>query len=187
MLSINHEASAQVLGEGHFAGELKAICTHPRRQECFTAGFDHQLIHWNLVTHTRIKKEVLRYKGECIDIDPYGRLLAVGLTDGSVSIYNPEDFNLLNDIFMYLNPDKSVISILRFTPSGDSLVVAYSPPHCEVVIYDAYEPKTHRRLHCGDAKLVALDLSIKGDVMMFNNQAWELKVLDLKNDRFLPL
>ena len=52
-------------------------------------------------------------------IDRLARLLAIGLRDGSISIFNPEDFNLLNDIFTYCNPDKSVISKMRFSPGGD--------------------------------------------------------------------
>ena len=45
-------------------------------------------------------------------------MLAVGQRDGSITIYNPVNFDLINDIFTYRNPDKTVISVIRFSPSG---------------------------------------------------------------------
>lgn len=158
--------------EGHFQGDLKAVCVHPRRQECFTAGEDQQLIHWDFTSHRKIKKEILRYGGECVAIDRFGKMLAVGLRDGSISLYNPDNFNLLDDIYTYCNPDKSVISVIRFTPNGEHLVVAYSPPYCEVVIYNVNDLKSYRKMACGHARVLAMDFSEKGDFALLNSRAW---------------
>ena len=64
-------------------------------------------------------------------------MLAVGLRNGIVNLYDVNTFNYKMKIAKYKNPDKDMISLVKFSPDGNILAVGYCPPISKVFLYDA--------------------------------------------------
>jgi WD40 repeat protein len=56
-------------------------------------------------------------------------ILAVGMKNGIVNLFDGNNLKLLNSFFKHKNPDKDMISVVKFSPSGKKLAVAYTPPN----------------------------------------------------------
>lgn len=62
--------------------------------------------------------------------------LAVGQKNGIVMIFDGNNFNTLKKIADHKNPDREVVSIVKFSPEGNLLAVGYCPPISRVYLYD---------------------------------------------------
>lgn len=63
-------------------------------------------------------------------------MLAVGSKNGLVSILDPETLKELKQIKEFINPDKDLVSFIKFSPNSSILVVAYAPPISSVLGFD---------------------------------------------------
>jgi microtubule-associated protein-like 6 len=70
--------------------------------------------------------------------------LAVGQQNGIVLIFDAATLNLTRKIADHKNPDRDVVSALRFSPDGNTLAVGYSPPISKVYLYDLRSEKAKK-------------------------------------------
>ena len=59
----------------------------------------------------------------------------MGATNGKVTIYNPDSLEVLAVISEFIDPDKDIISLVKFSPNSEILAVAYSLPYNLIVFY----------------------------------------------------
>jgi microtubule-associated protein-like 6 len=90
--------------------------------------------------------------------------LAVGQKNGIVLIYDGNTMNVSKKIADHKNPDRDVISALRFSPDGNTLAVGYSPPISKVYLYDLRTEKLKKFAECKGAstRVVSVDFSMGG-------------------------
>jgi hypothetical protein len=55
-------------------------------------------------------------------------ILAVGLKNGTVYFYENSSLKNINKICKKKNPDKDMLSIIKFSPDGSKIAIAYTPP-----------------------------------------------------------
>lgn len=82
--------------EGHFDKELWGLATHPQKQQAYSAGEDGLLFHWDLLTNKSIRKKRMGGALRCVDVDPSGKVLAVGFRNGVVSILEAGSLERVN-------------------------------------------------------------------------------------------
>lgn len=71
----------------------------------------------------------------CLDLSKQN-VLAVGLSNGTVAMFDGNTLNGLKKISNHKNPDKDVLSAVKFSPDGQQLAIAYCPPISQVYLYD---------------------------------------------------
>ena len=95
-------------------------------------------------------------------------ILAVGLRNGTVSMYDANTLNGLKKISNHKNPDKDVISAVKFSPDGTMLAIAYCPPISQVYLYDVSGEKVKKLGDCkgSSTRIVSIDFSMSGDNLL---------------------
>ena len=88
---------------------------------------------WDLVNSSYSDHEV-KFKGtvRCIDVSSQSGLLAIGLVDGRIILWNVKTRKHLGRLRLYRDPVMS----LAISPEGTSLACTYSVPSNRVAIYD---------------------------------------------------
>lgn len=112
-------------------------------------------------------------------------MLAVGCTNGRVYIYDPNSLKRLNEIKEIIDPDKDTISIVKFSPNSEMLMVTYNPPASLIV---AYSTKTWKRVRTfADCKssVLALDFSVDGKFFQVNTALNKIWYFDLNNEKYM--
>jgi|JI6StandDraft_1071083.scaffolds.fasta_scaffold28184_6 WD40 repeat protein len=83
------EKGAKKLVEGHYSGDLKAMCIHPKSGCFYTGGEDRRLIKWKFATEKRAEKiQALTNIIRCLDVNGNLNTLAVGFSNGTVEFYD---------------------------------------------------------------------------------------------------
>lgn len=131
----------------HFRDELHALCVHPLRQECVTAGDDKTLRIWSLDQKKMFTFIELPDIARSVTYSPNGHLICAGL-GGIVpggSFRNPRPLNGQVLVISYLqgvlrivhkiSDAKDEITCVLFTPDGSKLLT--SSKDGNVYIYDA--------------------------------------------------
>ena len=67
---------------------------------------------------------------------PDGKYLAVGCKNGLVLILDQNDLKEIKQIKEFINPDKDLVSYIKFSPNSSQIVVAYAPPISSVLGFD---------------------------------------------------
>jgi WD40 repeat protein len=134
------------LVHGHFRDQLHALCAHPLRQECITAGDDKTLRVWHLDTHTMATFIDLPDIARCATYSPNGHLVVAGL-GGEVPGHGrtPRPMRGKVVVVSYLQgalrlvhtagDAKDTVTAVLFTPDGSKLLA--SSMDGNVYIYDA--------------------------------------------------
>jgi len=79
----------------------------------------------------------------------------------------------LKSFHKYKNPDKDMISVVKFSPNGKKLAVAYAPPHSQVFIYDFSDSSPKPKVCSGSpSRIVSIDFSRSGDAILVNNTSY---------------
>ena len=71
-----------------------------------------------------------------IDISTRQNIVAVGQRNGIVNLMDANSFNYLRRIGSFKNPDKDMLSVVKFSPDGSILAVGYCPPISKVYPYN---------------------------------------------------
>jgi WD40 repeat protein len=58
------------------------------------------------------------------------------MKNGIVNFFDASTLKLINKVCQHKNPDKDMISALKFSPDGSKVAIGYSPPHSVVYLYD---------------------------------------------------
>jgi len=65
----------------------------------------------------------------------------------------------LGEINEIVDPDKEIISLVKFTPNSDSLIVCYKPHQSEIVVYSTKTWKRVKEFKDCNFEVVALDFT----------------------------
>eukprot|EP00854_Cymbomonas_tetramitiformis_P005148 gene5148-6259_t len=115
--------SGELVLEGTFDAVL-ALATHPMRSEFVCAGSAGLLWLWNYSTkHMLMRRQFEKLRGCVLTFSPDGTRLAVGCTNGSLRLLNP---NTLEDVQAF-----------RFT-TGSIVQVAWSPDTLSIAVADSH-------------------------------------------------
>jgi hypothetical protein len=60
----------------------------------------------------------LTHPAKVIAISPNGAMLAVGLKNGMILILDPESLKEVKQIKEFINPDKDLVSFIKFSPNN---------------------------------------------------------------------
>lgn len=95
-------------------------------------------------------------------------LLAVGLRSGIVNLVDGKSLSSIKKISQHKNPDKDVLSTVKFSPDGSQLAVGYCPPISKVYLYDINGEKIKKLGECkgSSTRIVSVDFSMGGDLIL---------------------
>ncbi|EGR30797.1 hypothetical protein IMG5_123400 [Ichthyophthirius multifiliis] len=127
----------KIINQGHWDDEVWGLATHPNSSFYYTSGEDKILYKFDVKQRKMIKKLKLSYSCKVLAISSDGNYLAAGCKNGYLCILNPDSLQIINEIKEYINPDKDLISIMKFSPSSRKLFVSYANPINYMVVFDS--------------------------------------------------
>ena len=102
----------------------------------------------------------------CLDLSKKN-VLAVGLKNGVAALFNAQTLASVGKIANHKNPDKDVLSAIKFSPDGSQLAIAYCPPVSQVYLYDIGDkPKKIGSCKGSSTRIVTIDFSRSGDTLL---------------------
>ena len=90
---------------------------------------------WDIIQKKCTDKKKLDGPINCLDFSRNNQL-AVGMKNGVVHIFEASTLKLVKSFFKHKNPDKDMISVVKFSPDGTKLAVAYAPPYSCIYVYE---------------------------------------------------
>lgn len=165
---------AAVIMEGHYDKELWGVVCYPNKNEFFTAGQDRLLIKWDIAKRRALEKKQLEAQIMSIDLNMRENMLAVGYRNGLVMLLDCTSLKSLSKISNHKNPDKEVLSLVKFSPSGEILAVAYCPPVSKVYLYQTSNRKKIGECRGSPSRITSIDFSMGGDFLLINNTSYEI-------------
>lgn len=125
------------------------------------------MIKWDADKRKLLSKKKMEGPINCLDMNRQN-ILAVGLKSGVVNLLDAKSMSTIKKINQHKNPDKDVLSAVKFSPDGSQLAVAYCPPISRVYLYDINVEKIKKLGECKGAstRIVAVDFSLGGDLIM---------------------
>eukprot|EP00051_Salpingoeca_urceolata_P007134 m.94665 g.94665 ORF g.94665 m.94665 type:complete len:1961 (-) comp15130_c0_seq1:316-6198(-) len=168
VINIDPSGHCHVLVGGHGAGELWGLAVHPTEQIFATASDDCMIGVWSAQTHKSISSWLMPSHCRSCTFSHDGSALAIGLSDGSVSIMDVKSQKRL----AHMRHRKESISDLKYSPDGKYLAVA---SHDNFV--DVYNTHSHKRVGvCKGASsyVTHIDWDKSGKLIMLNSGAKEL-------------
>lgn len=153
----------------------------PNKNEFFTAGQDKLLIKWDIQKRKMIEKRVLEFQVQSIDLSLKINILAVGFRNGVVTCLDSNTLKSNGKIANHKNPDKEVLSLLKFSPSGDQLAVSYCPPVSKIYMYSTANWKKTAECRGSPSRIIHIDYSSPADFILTNNTSYEILLFNTKN------
>ena len=164
--------------EGHFDDELWGLAVSNSKHEFFTGGQDKLLMKWDITQKKCIEKKKLDGPINCLDLSRNNQL-AVGMKNGVVNIFEGSNLKLVKFFHKHKNPDKDMISVVKFSPDGTKLAVAYAPPYSCIYVYDLNDPELKAKCLSGSpSRINSIDFSRNGQAIMVNNTSYEILFYD---------
>lgn len=120
ILEVQKSGEISVLIQGHMEGELWGLAVHPNRQLIVTASDDGTVRLWNLNSHSLHALINIGRPVRCAAFSHDGKVIAVGLKDGTFFVINAETFEKI----VSYSHRKEELSDVRFSPNGKYLAVA---------------------------------------------------------------
>jgi echinoderm microtubule-associated protein-like 6 len=157
-----------VLVEGHCAGQVWGVATHPRQLEYATAGDDRTVRVWDGAGRRLLRRRVMPSTMRAITYSPDGRWLVVGTGGGAkagaeeVGAFVVLDATTLEVSYKETqNPCRDVVRDVRFSPDGTLLAVASDDMF--IHLYEAEKDFNKRGMCSGHTlRVTHLDFSDDG-------------------------
>ena len=167
IIEVQKGTSAQVVMDGHFDKELWGLAVSKNKSEFFTGGQDKLLIKWDADKRRIINKKKMEGPISCLDLSSQN-VLAVGLRNGVANLVDGQTLSSKLKIANHKNPDKDVLSAIKFSPDGTQLAIGYCPPVSQVYLYDVGGPKAKKLGSCkgSSTRIVTIDFSTSGDSLL---------------------
>lgn len=166
------------------SGAVVACSCHPGREEVATISYDGYLCLWDLKRHCCTRRMHLgshHSKAVCMQFQPFGDELAIGMSNGELLIVGYHELKVLvkktikshtgSTVDLHgggvLNGGASCISQLKYCPKGNFLAVGAKDTF--VYIYDLYD--NYKRLHVCEghsSAVTQLTWSVDGDLLQSN-------------------
>ena len=158
-----------VLIQGHYDNELWGLTNHPNKPLYATFGQDSILAIWDIEQRKLIKSAKIEGPGETIAYSPSGDVLALGLQNGKVLIYDSESLELK----LSKHDRIKGVSQVKFSPNSkvlaagghDSLIFTYNTE-------DNY--KLLNKLKGHTSAITHLDFSESSTVIQSNSLSYEI-------------
>nr|XP_036847784.1 echinoderm microtubule-associated protein-like 5 isoform X5 [Manis javanica] len=169
ILEVDKSGPITLLVQGHMDGEVWGLAVHPYLPICATVSDDKTLRIWDLSpSHCMLAVRKLRKGGRCCCFSPDGKVLAVGLNDGSFLMANADT---LEDLVSF-HHRKDIISDIRFSPgSGKYLAVASHDSFID--IYNVMSSKRVGICKGATSYITHIDWDIRGKLLQVNTGAKE--------------
>lgn len=154
---------------GHFDKELWGLAAHPSQPVYATFGQDGVLAIWDLNLKSMKKSAKVEGPGETVAYSPTGDVIAVGLQNGKVLIYDSESLELKAG----KHDRVKAVSQVKFSPDGktlaagghDSLIITYN-------VTDNYKLIAKMRGHT--ATVTHLDFSESSEVLQSTSNSYDI-------------
>ncbi|KAL4483877.1 hypothetical protein ABPG72_006252 [Tetrahymena utriculariae] len=174
LISKGDKTKAAILNQGHYDQELWGLAVHPDSKSYFTSGEDKLLCKFDVSSRKIISKTVLQYASKTLAISPDAKYLAVGMKNGLVLILDPKSLSEIAQIKEFINPDKDLVSYMKFSPDSKQLLVAYSPPISNVLGFDVPSFKKKYIMKGSPSRISSIDFSTDGTAIQLNNTSYEI-------------
>lgn len=117
-----------------------------------------------------------------MDVNGNLNTLAVGFNNGTVEFYDAETLAKKDRpiISNFKNPDKEVLSLIRFDRDGKYLLIGYSPPNACIMLYDMMS-NTKKTEVALKGKPLHADFSTDGKFLQVNTSINEFLAFTLPN------
>lgn len=158
------------------------LANHPNSKVFYTAGEDKLVCKFDVKSRKLIQKITLTYPCKVLAISPNGSMLAVGCKNGLVLILDPESLKELKQIKEFINPDKDLVSFMKFSPNSSMLLVAYAPPISSVLGFDV--KAGFKKLFAtkgSPSRITSVDFALDGSAIQLNNTSYEILHYNMKN------
>jgi microtubule-associated protein-like 6 len=99
-------------------------------------------------------------------------MLAVGHTNGVINFYDCNKLDYIKKIQTFKNPDKEVVSVVKFSPNGNILGVGYCPPVSQVYLYNVDTSSKIGQCKGSPSRILSIDFTRDGSSMMLNNTSY---------------
>ncbi|KAI8515105.1 Echinoderm microtubule-associated protein-like 5, partial [Branchiostoma belcheri] len=174
-----------ILAQGHMGkhleNELWGLAAHPSKHVVATVSDDRTLRLWDVAENVMLAARRLDTGGRCADFSPDGRMLAVGLNNGSFFVLNPETW----EIKTKFHHRKEKISDIRFSPDGKYLAVASHENHVDV--YNMEKGKRVGICKGASSYITHIDWEGTGRVLQVNSGARERLFFEIPRCKHLPM
>ncbi len=98
---------------------------------------------WDVKQKKLLKSTPNQYASRTLNISSNGKWVVTGCVNGRVFIYDASSLKKLQEINEVVDPDKEIISLVKFSPNNELLCVCYKPPKSEIAFYNT---KTWKRV-----------------------------------------
>ena len=122
--------------------EVISFAFHPSKQEMVAGMKSHLIVHWDYAA----KKKLRSIRGPTMpmldmDYDPTGTLVAAGLADRSVRVWDIPHGHCTH----VMNEHSDIVTLVRFHPDAARLWLLSASDDCSVCIHDLHKKKTIMR------------------------------------------
>ena len=108
-----------------------------------------------------------------VDFNSRSNVLAVGMKNGMVEFYDASTLKPVGaKITNFKNPDKEVLSIVKYSPDCSILAVGYCPPISKVYFYTTDGNKKAGECKNCLSRITSIDFTTEGDSIMLNNTSY---------------
>lgn len=103
-----------------------------------------------------------------------------------VNFYDSNKLDYIKKIQTFKNPDKEVISVVKFSPNGNLIAVGYCPPVSQVYIYNVDSASKVGQCKGSPSRIVSIDFTRDGNSIMVNNTSYEILFFNANNGSQIP-